>query len=222
MVQAAAHPSAVLAASLDRLWCLGTSDNRIPIVNNKRGVMTFADYEECEDEDVVKIAQAIAERTLNGPHGEKGPTVSDYSLGLDPTFQVHRRDGSWVPLSTIKIGDDLMGGGTVIGLIEEVCDLQCLTPAGHRVSAAQLVFHEGKWVRAVHIFPAVKEEGEGEEEEEEEESASILSHLMVTNNASITVGGDGEVLQVRDYAEVTSLDIQAPYDKKMKGCVVSV
>jgi hypothetical protein len=40
---------------------------------------------------------------------------------------------------------------------------------------------------------------------------------MVTNNAPIIVGGDGEVLQVRDYAEVTSLDIQAPYDEKMKG-----
>jgi hypothetical protein len=97
-----------------------------------------------------------------------------------------------------------MGGGTVIGLIEEVCDLQCRTPAGHRVSAAQLVFHEGKWVRAAHIYSAVEDD-------------TILSHLMVTNNAPIIVGGDGEVLQVRDYAEVTSLDIQAPYDAKMKG-----
>jgi len=205
MIQAAAHPSAVSVASLDRLWCLGTSDNRIPIVNNKGRVMTFADYEESEEDDVVAAAQAISERTLNGPHGEKGPTVSDYSLGLDPTFQVHLRNGSWVPLRLVKIGDALMGGGTVIGLIEEVCDLQCRTPAGHRVSAAQLVLYEGKWVRAAHIFKTV------------ESKQSILSHLMVTNNASIIVGGDGEVLQVRDYAEVTSLDIQAPYDEKMKG-----
>ena len=203
MVQASAHPAAKAAASLDRLWCLGTSDNRIPIVNNEDRVMMFADYEESEEEDVVATAQAIAEKTLNGPTGV-GHTVSDYSLGLDPTFQVHLRNGSWVPLSFVKIGDGLMGGGTVIGLIEEVCDLQCRTPAGHRVSAAQLVFHEGKWVRAAHIYSAVEDD-------------TILSHLMVTNNAPIIVGGDGEVLQVRDYAEVTSLDIQAPYDAKMKG-----
>lgn len=209
MVQAAAHPSAVAAASLDRLWCLGTSDNRIPVVNNKRGVMTFADYEECEDPDVIAEAQAIAERTLNGPMGV-GPTVPDYSLGLDPTFQVHLRNGSWVPLFSIKIGDELMGGGAVIGLIEEVCDSQCLTPSGHVVSAAQLILYEGRWIRAALIYPTV----EGRQ--------SVLSHLMVSNNAPITIGGDGEILQVRDYAEVTSLDIQAPYDAKMKGATASV
>jgi len=98
----------------------------------------------------------------------------------------------------------------VIGLIEEICESQCLTSAGHRVSAAQLILYEGRWIRAALIYPSM------------DIKPSVLSHLMVTNNASITVGGDGEILQVRDYAEVTSLDIQAPYDEKMKGGAASL
>jgi hypothetical protein len=202
MIQASAHQRASPDVSLTRLWCIGTSNNRIPIVNVRGETMIFADYEETEEADVIAEAQAIAERSLNGS-AQAGPTVPDYSLGLDPTFLVYRADGTWCPLTDIRIGDELMGGGRVIGLIREVCQSQCMTPAGYIVSAATLVLYEGRWVRAAHVFPTA---GFG---------ISVLRQLMVTNNASITVGGDGDVWQVRDYAEITSLEIQAPYDANM-------
>jgi hypothetical protein len=47
---------------------------------------------------------------------------------------------------------------------------------------------------------------------------------MVTNNAPFTVGGgdsNGTTLTVRDYAEVTTDAMQAPYDNKLAAKVDS-
>ena len=199
MVQAGAHPAAVAAPSLPRLWCLATSNNRIPIMMSG-AAHEFADYEESSDPAVTAEAQRIAEAALNG--GCYAPTVPDYSLGLDPTLQVFMSSGNWKPLSQVRIDDELMGGGRVIGVIQEDCEEQCITPGGHYVSAAQLVLYGGKWLRAAYIWPKA-------------EHHSILTQLMVTNNL-ITVGGDGDVFHVRDYAEITDADMQTPYDQNLK------
>ena len=200
-IQARSHSRARAAESLDRLWCLGTDTNLIPIVTDA-GDVTYKDYEESSDPSVIAIAQAIAEETLNA--GVKGPTVPDYSLGLDPTFRVLMKGGAWIPLASVQIGDVLATGAIVVGLIREVCDEQCLTPAGFHVSAAQLVFHKGVWTRAAHFLPLT-------------DAAQVLHHLMLDRSEPITVGGEDEVLVVRDYAEITDEAIQAPYDKKMTG-----
>jgi len=162
--------------------------------------MTFADYEESSDPAVIAEAQRIAEETLNSG-SDTGPTVTDYSLGLDPTFTVLMNNGIWAPLTSVKIGDILMGGASVTGVVREVCDLQCRTPAGHFVSAAQLVFYNGVWIRAAHVWPVTKQVGD------------VLFHLFTSNNGSFVVGGDGEQWVVRDYAEVA--ETQAPYDKRL-------
>lgn len=202
-VQARSHSRARAAESLDRLWCLGTDTNLIPIVTDA-GDVTYKDYEESSDPSVIAIAQAIAETTLNGPGSIPGPTVPDYSLGLDPTFRVLMKGGAWIPLASVQIGDVLATGAIVVGLIREVCEEQCLTPAGFHVSAAQLVFHKGVWTRAAHFLPLT-------------DAAQVLHHLMLDRSEPITVGGEDEVLVVRDYAEITDEAIQAPYDKKMTG-----
>jgi hypothetical protein len=198
MIQAGDHPEAVAAESLERLWCLGTANNRMTVVTNM-GDHVFADYEESSDPDVVATVQAVAERTLN--NREAGPTVPDYSLGLDPTLLVYMKDTTLKPLSQVRIDDDLMGGGRVTGIIREVCEQQCKTPAGHTVAAAQLILHEHGWTRAAHIWPRYAP------------VTPVLYHLMTT--APFTVGGDGEIFMVRDYAEVSTIDMQTPYDKKL-------
>ena len=201
MVQAKDHPAATFALSIPYIHCLSTSNNLLPIITNMNTTMTFADYEESSDPSVIAEAQRIAEKELNGSETAVRPTVADYSLGLDPTFMVLLNNGSWIPLSSVRVGDILMGGAAVIGLVHERCDLQCKTPAGHYVSAAQLVFYNGAWIRAAHVWPTSPQMG------------NILFHLFVSNNGSFIVGGDGEQWIVRDYAEVTGT--QAPYDKRL-------
>jgi hypothetical protein len=117
---------------------------------------------------------------------------------------VNLANGSWCPITQVRIDTELMGGGIVKGVIQELCETQVKTPGGHWISAAQLVLHEGKWRRAANIWPLNVKERE-----------SILYHLMVTANASITIRAEDEVFLVRDYAEVTSLAVQAPYDRAL-------
>lgn len=199
MIPAGRHPAATPAPRLNRLWCLATNTNRIPIMGRTR-VHEFADYEESSDPSVIAEAQRIAEATLNDGH--VGPVVPDYSLGLDPTLLVLMKNNTWKPIAQICIGDELMGGTRVSGIIRELCEAQCKTSGGHYVSAAQLVYHGDRWVRAAHIWPSVSHSSE-------------LCQLMLNNNAFITVGGDGEVFNVRDYAEAGA-EMQAPYDANLK------
>ena len=201
-IQAEEHAAAIDAPSLSHLWCLSTTTNQIPVVSDN-GILVCADYEESSDPAVIAEAQSIAEMHLNG---SAGATVPDYSLGLDPTLHVFMKNNTWKQLMNVAIGDELVGGAIVAGLVREVCPVQCQTPGGHYVSAAQLVFHGGSWVRAAHLWPTVNRD-------------TILCHIMVSNNMAFTVGGDGEMFNVRDYAEVTSMDIQAPYAAKLKGGV---
>lgn len=201
-IQADEHAASVAAPSLTYLWCLSTTTNRIPVVGD-RGILVCADYEESSDPAVIVEAQSIAEMQLNG---STGPTVPDYSLGLDPTLNVFMANGTWKQLADVIIGDTLLGGAVVAGLIREVCPTQCKTPGGHYVAAAQLVFHSGSWIRAAHLWPTV-------------DRPTVLNHLMVSNNLGFTVGADGEMFNVRDYAEVTTMDIQAPYAAKLKAAV---
>jgi len=199
MIQVGDHPAATTAEQLPRLWCLGTSTHRIPV----SPTLIFADYEESSDPAVIAEAQRIAEMELNQGL-DAGPTVPDYGLGLDPSFSVNLANGTWRPITQIHIDDELMGGGIVKGVIQELCETQVKTPGGHWVSAAQLILYEGKWQRAANIWPLNVKERE-----------TIMYHLMVTANASITVKAEDEVFLVRDYAEVTSLAVQTPYDRAL-------
>ena len=206
LVQAGDYPGAAKATSLTRIWCLGTSNNRIPVFSPVIGqAMQFTDYEESEDPEVIAEVQAIAEKELNGTSSVVGPPVSDYSLGIDPTVQVFMRDRTWKPLTAVRIGDELMGGGVVTGIIHEVCDSIRHLPGGFITSAAQLVLVGGQWKRAAHLFPA---------DPNYRNSGRVLYQLMVTTNMFV-IKRVNMAWTVRDYAEVSDTAMQAPYDKKM-------
>ena len=197
------HPDAVAAESLGLIWCLSTTTNRIPLLSStSNDTIEAADYEESSDPAVIAEAQTIAEMALNrGLSIGSGPTVPDYGLGLDPTLQVFMKHSLWRPLSEIRIGDILQTGATVTGLVEEICNLQCKTPAGSYVSAAQLIYYENSWKRAYHIWPTL-----------DRPETQILLHITTDADHPITVRTEWEILNVRDYTEVNSLDMQTPYD----------
>lgn len=204
MVHVREYAGATVAEPLQRLWCLGTSTNIIPVQAPSGRTVLFADYEESSDPAVIAAAQRMAEVALNG--AANGPIVEDYSLGLDPRALILMEGGDWAPLHTIAVGSRLSNGAVVKGVIREICEAICESPtSGLCVSAAQLIRGpDGRWVRATTVWPL-------------KEIPLILYHLMIDNNASIQMANGHEVLEVRDYAEVTSLDMQAPYDQKLIG-----
>jgi hypothetical protein len=215
MIQAGEHPSAERAPSLSRLWCIGTSNHRIPILSTSRAdfvnrspslpsshTLLFADYEESSDPDVIEEAQYQVELALNGP-SQIGPRVENYCLGLDPSFEVLMLNDSWKKLSDVRIEDELAHGGKVRGLIREVCEEVCKTPAGAYVSSAQLFLQNKKWKRAAHLWPI-------------EKRTTILYHLMLSNNTGFIISKGGMLYGIRDYAEWSSSATQAPYDNAIK------
>jgi hypothetical protein len=202
-VRAEDHPDGARTKSVERIWCLATSTNEIPIVG-ATGLLTFTDYEESDDPAVVAAAQRAAEEALNGPGGH-GPTITDFSLGVDSTLMTLRRDGSWCLLSQLQIGDALVSGGVVQGIIHEECSTICRTPAGTVLSAAQLVNHGGRWVRAATLWPSITLE-----------KPRILFQLLVSNNKPFPISGHGEILVIRDYMEWHGPETEAPYEAVLK------
>jgi hypothetical protein len=215
MVRVEEHPAARPfghgdAPRPDRLICLATTTNRIPIVSNSSNgrLLEFADYEEAEDPTTVAAAQAAAERALGAVR--PGTTVPDYSLGLEPgTWVLMAADGQAKQLADVRIGDQLLGGGRVIGVIQELCHTLVRTPGGALMAAAQLVrAPDGRWVRAANLWPWSLRQS----------FPILLSHIMLDNaphGAFFVQDGTQRVLELRDYAEAVCMETQAPYDAVM-------
>lgn len=217
LIQARDHPGAIPVFRLPYLYCITTSDHRIPVISDLADrILEFADYEESSDPAVIAEAQRIAEMTLNANmtleanNAHVGPTVPDYSLGLDPTLLVYMRNGSWIPLEHVKVGAQLMSGAFVVGVIQELCETLCEIPGSTAVvSAAQLIWQGGVWRRAAHIWSCGGKVLD----------PAVLTHLLTDSDAPITVRTNSETLNVRDYAECYG--IQTPYDTKLKATVLT-
>jgi hypothetical protein len=204
MIQARAHPEAVSSLSLPIIWCIATDTNRMPVLTEGGNTLICADYEEDESPDTVAAAQRTAEELLNG---SSGPTVADYSLGLDPGLLVATKDGSYISLDSISLGTILANGARVVGIIHEECRQVCELPRSHCVvSAAQLIHLNHTWVRTGTHWPTTKKR-------------RILVHLMLDTQQSfyvyepLTMRSYG----VRDYTEVADAAMQAPYDQKLNS-----
>ena len=197
--RADAHPEAAPAESLDVMLCIATTSHTIPVVTcTGDRIVTFTDYEESSDPQVIADAQRAAEVALCGPESV-GETVSDFSLGLDPTLYIGMYSGSWKRLDTIELGDRLARGAEVLGVIRETCATCVKSPAGNVFSAAQLIRSETGWKRAAYLYPAISGE-------------YILHHVIMSDNSSLYVYGNTEFLFVRDYAEYHDHAVQSPYD----------
>jgi hypothetical protein len=207
-IRADKHPAAVPALSIPRLWCLSTTTNTIPVAGVGGHTLEFTDFEESSDPEVVAVAQRTAEEGLNG-RGSAGPTVADYSLGIDPTYGVHMLHGHWVQASQLRVGDSLAGGGNVVGIVREQCEELCKSPCGHYVSAAQLVMWEGRWQRAAHTWPRVAGE-------------QILVQVLLDSSRPFTIGGEGEMYSVRDYTEWEESSMQPLYEAALAKVDVTV
>jgi len=192
-IRADAHSRAVPAESIERLWCLSTSTNRISIVGTREDLI-FTDYEESSEPTVVASAQRAAECGLNGFAAVE--TVADFSLGLDPSFEVLCADGTWMRIADVPVGLLLPTGARVLGIVREECSRVCSVDGAH-IAAAQLVLMEGVWQRVglinvVLVVPVV------------------LCHLLLDRNVDFVVRSSQQVFRVRDYSEWAPA--QAVYD----------
>jgi len=110
----------------DYLICLNTSDNLIEIEDD-----TYRDYEEVSDHAAV----AKIEEIVWGRH-----VCATYPTGLHPRTLVRRWDHKLVPVSTIRVGDNLVEG-RVTGVVKiDASDIVWYDVEGCVMSGCQPVF----------------------------------------------------------------------------------
>ncbi len=206
-IRADEYEGATPTISWPYMFCLATTSHRIPVFSPAtQQILTFVDYEESSDPMVIAASQRVAEMSLNG-HVVCNP-VMDYSLGLDPRMCVTLSDGSDVSLLQLQVGDTLVNGARIFGIIREQCDSRVVDPdTGIFFSAAQLLFDSNTnlWVRAKYLFPLVVGSTE--------QLRDPMVHVMLSDNRVLHAHtAEGYEYSLRDYAEVHISDVQAPYD----------
>lgn len=203
-IAAGQHPDATLVPSRERIYCLTTSTNTIPVLPLVGDApLIFTDYEESSDPSVAAAAQAASETALNG--SAAGRRVADYALGLDPALNVLVEGGRWARVEELAVGACLANGSRVTGVVRELCEDIRVTPGGIRVAAAQLMrgVRGGGWFRAADRFESRARPG-------------ILCQVFLDTNDGITVANSDELWSVRDYQEWHGEATQAPYDAALR------
>lgn len=198
-IKAGEHPDAVAADSIAELVCLNT-DTHVFELNGT----IFADYDESGDATVVQTTQALAEMRLNaGLFDEMNEKTSAYELGIDGSMQVVYKNGSSKAIADVKIGDELLGGGVVMGLVQENCKWVCKLPNGLLVSSSQLIWDKdfSLWRRAAFVYP---------DNCILLEKPATLYQLTVTNNIIESID-----MMFRDYREVNDPDMETAYENDL-------
>ena len=195
------HPSALPTASLSEIVCLNVA---APHMFKTAAGLVVADYDETEERGAIQGAMAIAEGALNGYSGSGSSSSSsgiDYSLGIDPLAEIAMEDSSWRRLESVKLGDRLLGGAAVLGLVEEDCK-EVVYVEGLRLSAAQLVWSPAanRWQRAAGSQCSRGNGG--------------LFRQVCTDRAgplAVRRSRTGTVVWTRDYREAPLPEMEEPY-----------
>lgn len=216
-VEAGEHPDSIPVSRVPRLVCLATNTHRIPILNHN-AVMIFADYEESDDPEVLAEAKKIAETLINEKEKEtkeseaNSNTIIDYSLGLDPDRCFISIDHqSVLQLRDVQLGDRLINGTHVVGIIQEECST-IVEFNSMCMSASMLVKDDNRcdWTRVCNRVPATKIKIL--------ETPIILTHLLLGGDHMLSIqNADGKQFWVRDYCEIEDDLVQAPFSAAIEA-----
>jgi hypothetical protein len=196
-IKAGDHPDATHIGSWDSdepLYCLNTSDNHILVDG-----IDFLDYDETSDGDIDTMN--FIEGQINGTFIEKEYPFSEYCPAIGENTKIKTINGIKLA-KDIQIGDKLVTGGEVVGLIRrevnEVCKL-----SNYIMTPSTLFWNEkeNKWERIGEKIEIIKEN-------------NILTSFIVVPNSQIELD-DG--LRIRDYAELCSPDSEIHYSKCLES-----
>ena len=196
-IEASDHPDAVPVPSIPQLVCLNVSAHQFKV--GKTGLLV-ADYDEHESKDVVYATQRLALQRLNG-FAEDDCVVEDYSLGIDRRAEVFMKDGTWKEIQQIQLGDSVMNGGRILGVVQEQCE-QVVDVDGYSLAAAQTIYTGKKWTRAAYVT------------KEKQSSQTRLYQLITETCATLMVRFGNKEHFVRDYREVADPDMESAYTDK--------
>jgi hypothetical protein len=119
-------------AGAEEVWCLTTTNRRIPCVGHGGSLIEFADWEEIPDdaEDQQRAWHTAVQQTLNGETASVDSVVSEMSeseAALHPHTEVLTREGGWMRVGDVRLGEQIRCGddvwATVLGRVEMTPDV---------------------------------------------------------------------------------------------------
>lgn len=193
-IMAADHPDAIKAgpwASEEPLYCLNTSNNKIPVDD-----LVFLDYDETTEGD--KDTMNFVEGRLNSKITDKDYKFNEYCSAIEETAVIKTCSGNKLA-KDIQIGDKLVTGAEVIGLIRREVNEICKLKNGIIITPATLYWNPdlNKWERF------------GEKLEIIQKRIELVSFIVIPNSQIELEDG----LRIRDYMELCSPDSEIHYSK---------
>lgn len=193
-IMAADHPDAIKVGpwtSEEPLYCLNTSNNKIPVDD-----LIFLDYDETTEGD--KDTMNFVEGRLNSKITDKDYKFSEYCSAIEETAVIKTCSGNKLA-KDIQIGDKLVTGAEVIGLIRREVNEICKLKNGIIITPATLYWNPdlNKWERF------------GEKMEIIQKKIELVSFIVIPNSQIELEDG----LRIRDYMELCSPDSEIHYSK---------
>lgn len=197
-IKAGDHPLAQKISdwlSDEPLYCLNTNNNKIPINN-----LEFLDYDETNEGD--SDTMNYIEYCINASHTDINYKFKEYGAAFDENIVIKTINGSR-PAKDIQIGDKLVTGSEVVGLIRKRVKEISKLANGIVITPSTLYWNinENKWERV------------GEKEEIIETNIELVSFIVVPNSQIELEDG----MRIRDYMELCSPDSEMHYSNCLEG-----
>jgi hypothetical protein len=196
-IKAEDHPDAIQIGpwnSDEPLYCLNTSDNLIVIDN-----IQFLDYDETITGD--KDTMNFIEGKVNSTYVNKDYSFTEYGAAISEHTRVATIDGI-KNASEINIGDKLITGSEVVGLIRKEVNEVCSLYNGLYITPSTLIWDSrvNKWVRL------------GDNIKHITKTIELVSFIVVPNSQIELEDG----IRIRDYMELCSPDSELYYSKRLE------
>jgi len=203
------HPDALnmgLWNSNEPLYCLNTSDNHIPIND-----LLFLDYDETTDGDIDTMRyiesriNAIKIPTIEYKFKEYCPAIGEFTIVKTTHGNKYAKN--------INIGDILVSGGEVIGLVKREVSEICRLYDGTIITPSTLYWNKYTqiWERIGMSTKVINTDSEFIEKLET--PLELISFIVIPNSQIELENG----LRIRDYMELCSPDSEIYYSKCLEN-----
>jgi hypothetical protein len=190
------HPNAIKSSyTPDKLWSLITTNREIP-VKGLGEFLIFADWEEIPDtQEAGRVWEFIVRSIL--------PTSST-TIPMDPPcisydFKVKKFQGGWIPISTIKEGDWILGRHTWTKVLG-ICHRQCLGGIGEKKSRMT----DGVWILKGSLW---------DHSHEPSDSNPWKGIHLITDEGAYRIQDYTNEWLIRDFTEVGWLRLPETYTR---------
>lgn len=214
-IRAEHHPDAVPLGpwtSEEPLYCLNTETHHLPMDG-----YLFMDYDETPsaDEETMRwVERQIEPSASPTPSPTPTPPPTEYGMAVGPETGIRLASGEILPAERVEMGDKLVTGATVVGVIRKEVESWVTLEDGTELTSSSLLWNarEGRWRRVYEMTTAPVAPVAPVRRR-------IFCSWVVVPNSQVELASG---LRLRDYLEYCSPDTEHVYTDHLQGHAVAV